>query len=193
MRTYIRSLALLLGLLLLMGTMPVVAATGDVDESGVLDVDDAIYLLYHTLLPEEYPLLQNADYSGDAVITEQDAQYLLYHTLLPAMYPLYTDVTLPAIGTDPDGRGRISVIEATREFGTAVLTFKNSSRTWITDEASTLTYTFKDAGGKTIRVFTTYLGRIKGNSTTVCRIELPAGTASLTITGSNIEYWSDWK
>ena len=62
---------------------------GDVDEDGEVTSDDAVYLLYYTLLPESYPVSQPVDYDGDGEITSDDAVYLLYYTLLPDSYPLY--------------------------------------------------------------------------------------------------------
>lgn len=61
---------------------------GDVDGNGKVTSDDAIYLLYHTLLPSMYPINQSADFDGNGKVTSDDAIYLLYHTLLPGMYPL---------------------------------------------------------------------------------------------------------
>ena len=62
---------------------------GDVDENGVVDGDDAIYLLYFTLFGNEhYPLNQYCDFNGDMSVTSDDAVYLLYHTLFGDEYPL---------------------------------------------------------------------------------------------------------
>jgi len=60
---------------------------GDTDGNGVADVDDAIYLLYHTLLPDQYPLV-GGDFDHDGDTDGDDAIYLLYYTLLPDQYPL---------------------------------------------------------------------------------------------------------
>ncbi len=52
-------------------------AYGDVDNDGKITEEDAILLLYYTLLPEEYPLteqgLKNADVNADGYITSDDA------------------------------------------------------------------------------------------------------------------------
>ncbi|MBQ9859614.1 MAG: hypothetical protein IJO76_02930 [Clostridia bacterium] len=61
---------------------------GDLDNDGVITSADAVYLLYHTMLPNQYPMAQNADYNGDGVVDSGDAVYLLYHSLLPDLYPL---------------------------------------------------------------------------------------------------------
>ncbi len=61
---------------------------GDLDgKEGVTDAD-AIYLLYHTFLPDLYPVDQPVDYNGDTFVTDKDAVYLLYHTFLPDLYPI---------------------------------------------------------------------------------------------------------
>lgn len=64
---------------------------GDLNEDGKASSDDAIYLLYHTLLGgERYPKNQPIDFNGDTDVNSDDAIYLLYHTLLGAeRYPLY--------------------------------------------------------------------------------------------------------
>ncbi len=61
---------------------------GDLDGDGVLDSNDAIYLLRHTLRPDRYPLSQSGDVNGDGLVDSQDAIYLLRHTMRPDRYPL---------------------------------------------------------------------------------------------------------
>lgn len=61
---------------------------GDVNGDGYVDSNDAIYVLYHTLLPERYEINQNGDFDGDGYVNSNDAIHLLYHTLLPERYPL---------------------------------------------------------------------------------------------------------
>ena len=63
--------------------------TGDFDGSGAVNEDDAIYLLWHVMLPERYPADGNADVNADGNINEDDAIYLLWHVMLPERYPLY--------------------------------------------------------------------------------------------------------
>lgn len=62
---------------------------GDMDDSGAVDSDDAIYLLMHTILPDSYPVKLNADVDGSGAVDSDDAIYLLMHTILPDSYPLY--------------------------------------------------------------------------------------------------------
>ena len=61
----------------------------DYDGNGVVTDADAVYLLRHTLFPENYPLNGNGDVNNDGVVTDADAVYLLRHTLFPVNYPLY--------------------------------------------------------------------------------------------------------
>lgn len=62
--------------------------TGDLDGNGFITDRDAIYLLYNTFLPQQYPLTQNCDFDKDGYVTDKDAIYLLYHTFLPETYPI---------------------------------------------------------------------------------------------------------
>lgn len=56
----------------------------DIDHSGTVDEMDAVYLLWHTLFPREYPLAENlADFDGDGAVTDRDAVLLLWHALFP--------------------------------------------------------------------------------------------------------------
>ena len=61
---------------------------GDVNGDTFVDSNDAIHLLYHTLLPERYEINQNGDFDGDGYVNSNDAVYLLYFTVLPDRYPL---------------------------------------------------------------------------------------------------------
>jgi hypothetical protein len=62
---------------------------GDTDDNGVVDSDDAIYLLYYTFLPDMFPVNQNCDFDGSGVVDSDDAIHLLYYTFLPDMFPLH--------------------------------------------------------------------------------------------------------
>ena len=62
---------------------------GDVDGDGVVTSDDAIQVLYFTLIPDLYVVNQDVDFDGDGNVTSDDAIYLLYNTLLPDYYPLH--------------------------------------------------------------------------------------------------------
>ena len=62
--------------------------TGDINGDETINSDDAIYLLKHTFLPEQYPLSGSGDMNGDGRVDSDDAVYLLKHTFLPEQYPL---------------------------------------------------------------------------------------------------------
>ncbi len=62
---------------------------GDVDGKNGVDLDDAIYLLYHVNFTNAYPINQSADFDGSGKVDLDDAIYLLYHVNFPSVYPLY--------------------------------------------------------------------------------------------------------
>ena len=65
------------------------ALPGDFNEDDTLDEDDAIYVLRHVLLGDEYyPVSRSADVNRDGIVDEDDAIYLLRHVLLGDAYPL---------------------------------------------------------------------------------------------------------
>ena len=47
-----------------------------------------IYLLWHTVDPENHPLVGGADFDRSGEVTEADVIYLLWHTVDPETYPL---------------------------------------------------------------------------------------------------------
>ena len=61
---------------------------GDIDGVEGVSMDDAIYLLFYTIFPSQYPVEQPCDYDRDGDVTMDDAIYLLFHTFFPAQYPL---------------------------------------------------------------------------------------------------------
>ena len=61
---------------------------GDLNGSGAVTDDDAIWLLMYTFFPDDYPVDRFVDYNHDGVITAEDAIYLLMHTFFPGEYPL---------------------------------------------------------------------------------------------------------
>ena len=63
-------------------------ALGDVNGDNCVDSNDAIHLLYYTLIPERYEINQDCDFDKDGTINSNDAIYILYHVLIPDRYPL---------------------------------------------------------------------------------------------------------
>ena len=62
---------------------------GDLDDNGEVDLNDAIYLLYHVNFPGSYPVNQPCDFDGSGEVDLNDAIYLLYHVNFPSSYPLH--------------------------------------------------------------------------------------------------------
>lgn len=61
---------------------------GDVDGDGVVTSDDAILVLYYSLMPDLYTVNQGVDFDGDGDVTSDDAILLLYYSLMPDLYTL---------------------------------------------------------------------------------------------------------
>ena len=62
---------------------------GDVDNDGDVDMDDAIYLLFHVNFQDSYPVNQPANFDGLGEVTMDDAIYLLFHVNFQDSYPLH--------------------------------------------------------------------------------------------------------
>ena len=62
---------------------------GDLDGNGLLEISDAIYLLFHVNFEEDYPVNQAVDYDGNGQIEIADAIYLLFHVNFEDDYPLH--------------------------------------------------------------------------------------------------------
>lgn len=99
-----RYLTMLLAVILLLCMLPsqafaaetadqAIKILGDLDGNETVDDEDVIYLLWHTLMPNDYPVNQNVDYDGNSNVDDEDVIYLLWHTLMPDDYPLKSRLT----------------------------------------------------------------------------------------------------
>ena len=63
---------------------------GDIDGNGTVDIDDAILLFQHSMLPELYPISYagNVDFNKDGTVDIDDAVLLFQYSMLPDLYPL---------------------------------------------------------------------------------------------------------
>ncbi len=61
---------------------------GDLDGNPGVNEDDAIYLLRHVLMSENFPVQQAVDFDKSGIVNEDDAIYLLRHVLMPESFPL---------------------------------------------------------------------------------------------------------
>ena len=61
----------------------------DYDCNGVVDINDAIFLLYHIQNSEKYPIPSwcNGDFNGDGVVNEDDAEDMMYAVNAPSQHP----------------------------------------------------------------------------------------------------------
>ena len=106
-------------------------------------------------------------------------------------------VILPAIGTDIDvkkQRDRIRVSAASISGTTVSLTFTNYTTRWITEETNWVEYTCYDAEGKELASDLIYIGCIdtKKNKSKTFAFEVPAATAEVRLTDSDIVFWTEW-
>ena len=65
---------------------------GDANSDGEVHVNDAFYVLYHSLLPDDYPMNHDGDYDADGDIDKDDALLVLKYMHGMAAKPAYTHV-----------------------------------------------------------------------------------------------------
>lgn len=63
---------------------------GDIDGNGSVDIDDAILLFRHSMLPDLYPIdyAGNTDFNKDGKLDIDDAILLFRYSMLPDLYPI---------------------------------------------------------------------------------------------------------
>ena len=73
---------------------------GDLNLDGVVNRDDALYLLRHVLTPDIYPINQSGDFDSDGDVDVDDALYLMNGVDDPDNYPVDCIEHIP-VKTDP--------------------------------------------------------------------------------------------
>lgn len=64
------------------------ALPGDMTGDDLVDNEDVVTLLWHTLFPDTNPLDANADLTGNGITDNEDVVLLLWHILFPEEFPL---------------------------------------------------------------------------------------------------------
>lgn len=192
----------LMAAVMLMGVagMTVSAAFGDANADGSATIKDVILL-------QKY--LANWDVTVDPVLADVNkdggvnVKDVIVLQKLLANWEVPPYITLPAIGSDIDvtkKRDRIHVSAASAviaENGNieVSLTFKNNTRNWITEETNSVEYTCYGANGAVVQKATKiHIGCIdtKINPVKTFKFEVPATTAEIKLTKSDIVYWTEW-
>ena len=61
---------------------------GDFNADKTVGVEDAVYLIWHTLFPEMYPISITGDMNRDGATNDTDAAWLLWYILFPETFSL---------------------------------------------------------------------------------------------------------
>ena len=63
---------------------------GDIDGNETVDIDDAVLLFQHSMLPDLYPVkyIGSMDFNNDGTVDIDDAVRLFQYSMLPDLYPL---------------------------------------------------------------------------------------------------------
>lgn len=64
---------------------------GDINCDDTVDINDAMVLFQHSMLPEMFPIDYpgSADFNGDGAVDINDAMRLFQHSMLPDIFPLF--------------------------------------------------------------------------------------------------------
>ena len=63
---------------------------GDIDGNGVVDINDALLLFQHSMVPDIYPITYegNVDFDKNGVLDINDCLLLFQYSMLPDLYPI---------------------------------------------------------------------------------------------------------
>ena len=111
--------------------------------------------------------------------------------------PAEPTATLPEVGYDLDGRGRIFVKEISQQGNVVTVTLENISGKWMTEETSYVEYTCTDAEGNVLtmedRYFgTLYFGMLEAKEVDTYTFNIPTGTAKVEFGTCRAVYWTQW-
>jgi len=123
-------------------------------------------------------------------------------TTAPTVPPTTIDkITVPAVGTDVDGKGRIKVSQVDIKDGVLTITIRNytdeQKQQWITQETDYVTYACYDKKGNPLQgdddnFGYLYLGCLEDGKDITFTVVLPKGTDSVRLTGAKVVYWTPW-
>ena len=198
-----KMISLLLAAIMLMSIMSMAvsaAVYGDTDMDGSSSGQDAA-LLQQYLAGWDVTVDQiAADIDSDGDVNMQDLALLQQYL---AAWEVPVNITLPEIGSDIDvtkkkDRIRVSEASATIVQGgdiTVSLTFRNYHNRYITEETNWVEYTCYGEDGSVVQTATKiYIGCIdtKNYKVKTFTFKVPANTAEVKLTKSNIVYWTEW-
>ena len=195
-------------LVTMVAAMPVSAAAslyGDVDGNGKINNRDLGLLQQHL---NGYDVTVNetlADVDDNGKVNNRDLgllqQYLNGYdvTLGPKEpdVPVEPTVTLPQVGYDLDGRGRIFVKEIFCQDNEVTVTLENTSGKWMTEETAKVEYTCTDAEGNVLMLEsryygTLYFGMLEAKEVDTFTFDIPASTVKVEFGACDIVYWTQW-
>lgn len=132
-------------------------------------------------------------------IEYQGEKVTLYGRTVCASYAdklLEYSMKLPFYGADIDGKGRITVGDTAVLCDTLYLELVDELDEWMVlpQDDSFITVSFYDADGTLLETIDAFLPELSSsNASTVFAIPLPEGTAEVTITDTQIRYWTEWE
>ena len=94
---------------------------GDFTEDGVVDNNDVILLLKHSLAPNRFPITADGDLNMDGIVDNDDVILLLKHSLAPDRFPLPAAMGI-AVTAEPDAETGTEIAEESAEEPTEVST-----------------------------------------------------------------------
>ena len=104
-----------------------------------------------------------------------------------------TKLQLPAVGYDPDGKGRVKVKAVSVSDYTVSIELENVSAKWMTEETTLMECTCYDQNGTVLKKEQVAVGVIESSEKKSVQLQISADTAKVEITGFKTAYWTQWK